>query len=497
MNATTTTTLPEVAAAPEAATFGAPAQQAACGVSIGARLSKRLAFFTMAVLGALSATCWFSVAMMFKQQATQEMESRVVLMSDLLRAEARRGGEAAVLKWAAGSAAMRPQHTRLELWRADGTALWADPLPANDEPSEHMHVRRFGVEATTLPGGRVEAALTADFTHRAATGDRWAVILVLTTLLAGGVVAGRAFYMVRRELEPLRLLAAQTRAISPQQLDRRLHLDDPAEELLPFIEQFNALMQRLERAYAQLEAFNADVAHELRTPLATLIGQTEVALARERSNDTLRDTLASNLEEMQRLAALVNDMLFLSRADSGAMARRGQPVNLASLAHEVAEFHEAALEDAGVALAVEGEAALACDEALVRRALSNLIGNATRFAERGSTIVVRIAPPPAALPAAPAAGGEVVAGEAGEPGTVGLVVVNRGPTIEAQHLPRLFDRFFRGEASRCCVEGEAGHQQHYGLGLAIVAAIARMHAGRPLVHSEGGVTRVGFTIATA
>ena len=148
----------------------------------------------------------------------------------------------------------------------------------------------------------------------------------------------------------------QTRAISPRRLDQRLRLGDPAEELQPWIDQFNALMDRLERAYAQLEGFNADVAHELRTPLATLIGQTEVALSRERSAESLRETLVSNLEEMQRLSAMVNDMLFLSQADRGAIARRGAPVSLAALAQQVVEFHEAPLEEAALAVRIEGDA---------------------------------------------------------------------------------------------------------------------------------------------
>ena len=297
------------------------------------------------------------------------------------------------------------------------------------------------------------------------------MILLVVTLSAGVVVALGAGWFVRRSLRPMNLLAAQTRAISPQHLHQRLALTDPAEELSPWIEQFNALMDRLQQAYGQLEAFNADVAHELRTPLATLIGETEVALSRERSPETLRETLQSNLEEMQRLSALVNDMLFLSQADRGVTARRGAPLSLAHLAAQVSEFHEATLEDAGLALRIEGDATLPMDEPLVKRALSNLLGNATRFAEPGSTVVIAIAP-------------------ATEARQVQLVVSNRGAAIAAHHLPRLFDRFFRVDSARCSEDG-----QHHGLGLAIVAAIARMHAGHTLAESSSGTTRVGFTLA--
>jgi two-component system heavy metal sensor histidine kinase CusS len=225
----------------------------------------------------------------------------------------------------------------------------------------------------------------------------------------------------------------------------------------------------VQRAYEQLEGFNADVAHELRTPLANVIGQTEVALSRERSPEALRDTLVSNLEEAQRLAALVNDMLFLSQSDRGAVARRGQAVSLATLARQVVDFHEAPLAEAGLSVQIEGGVSAAVDEPLFKRAVSNLLGNAIRYAEPGSRIVIRIAP------------------DAAE--QVRVEVQNAGPAIAPQHLARLFDRFFRIDSAR------PDSQSHHGLGLAIVAAIARMHAGRPVAESDGGSTRVGFTLA--
>jgi two-component system heavy metal sensor histidine kinase CusS len=299
----------------------------------------------------------------------------------------------------------------------------------------------------------------------------WAGILVLLTLISAAVAAMATWWTTRRALRPLADLAAQTRAISPRRLDQRIALADPAEELLPWIEQFNALMGRLEQAYAQLEGFNADVAHELRTPLANLIGHTELALSRARPAAELQDTLVNNLEELQRMSALVNDMLFLSQADRGASARRGVPASLAALAAQVVEFHEAPLEDAGLAVRIEGDAQAAVDEPLFKRAVSNLLGNAIRFAERGSTVVVHIAPD--------------------TPEQVRVVVENAGPAIEPAAMSRLFDRFFRADSSRCCDGGE----QHHGLGLAIVAAIARMHSGATLAESGGGHTRVGFTLA--
>jgi two-component system, OmpR family, heavy metal sensor histidine kinase CusS len=444
-----------------------------CSHSISNRLSRKLAFFTVMVLGLLSVSSWWSVKMLIVERNAQDLQARCELVSNILALEARTGGLEAVTRRLQSDAPMRAS-TQLQVWRADGSPLYADPLPVSMNDSGHARRHEFTIATPGVPDGMLRAAWTIDYTADSLMGQRWALALGIITLLAGGLVAAGTGWHVRRELRPLNRLAQVTRAISPQSLNQRLSLDDPAEELLPFIVQFNALMDRLERAYAQLEGFNADVAHELRTPLATLIGETEVALSRERSTDSLRDTLVSNLEEMQRLSAMVNDMLFLSNADRGAVARRGVPVSLAALAKQVVEFHEAPLEDAGLRLRVEGDALIAVDEPLFKRAVSNLVGTATRFAAPGSTVVLRIAPEETAH----------------MDQQVTVLVQNEGPAIDAQQLPRLFDRFFRGEASRVCPD-----QHHHGLGLAIVAAIARMHAGRTLAESEAGLTRVGFTLA--
>lgn len=449
-----------------------PCTTAACSHSISSRLSRKLALFTMLVMGALFAGLWLSVSMLLKERNALDMQQRCELIADVVEQEARSGGQAAVLARLRSDAPMRA-HNRLEVWAADGSLLYADPAPRTPLPADHLRAGDFKIAVPALAGGELRARYTVDYTADVAMGRRWAWLLVGLTLAAGAIVALGVRWHVRRQLKPLHLLATQTRAISPQQLSRRLTLDDPAEELLPWIDQFNALMGRVEQAYAQLEGFNADVAHELRTPLANLIGQTEVALSRERSTESLRDTLVSNLEEMQRLSAMVNDMLFLSHADRGAVARRGAPVSLAALVQQVVEFHEAPLEEAGLQLRVEGDAWVPVDESLFKRALSNLLGNATRFARAGSTVVIGIG-----------------AAQSDAADRVQVVVQNEGDSIDAVALPRLFDRFFRGDGSRCCDDG-----QHHGLGLAIVGAIARMHAGRTVAESQAGITRVGFTLA--
>lgn len=450
----------------------------ACSHSLSRRLSRKLALLTMCVLGVLSASVYVSVKMLIIERNAQALDRQCELLVTLLQAEARLGGDAAVLERLRGDAVMR-HGARLELWQADGRPYFADPARPELVASPHVQVREFEVAMPAIADRPLLARYSVDFSADARMGERWAWILILTTLGAGGIVALGSGWHVRRVLAPVRDLAAQTERISPQQLSQRLRLADPASELRPLMDQFNGLMDRLERAYVQLEGFNADVAHELRTPLATLIGQAELALSRERTADELRDTLVSGLEELQRLTAMVNDMLFLASADRGATARRGEPVSLAEVARQVAEFHEAALEDNQLAVRVEGDARVPVDEPLLKRALSNLVGNATRYAAPGSTVAVRI--------------------DATAPRQVRVLVENAGPTIEAEHLPRLFDRFFRADASRQCPQGTpdcAPVVRHHGLGLAIVSAIARMHDGAPAAESAGGITRIGFTLST-
>lgn len=171
------------------------------------------------------------------------------------------------------------------------------------------------------------------------------------------------------------------------------------------------------------------------------------------------------------MAGIVADMLFLSHADSGSDARRDRVGSVAALAAEVIEFHEAAIHEADLRAEVVGDAGGSLDTRLLRRAISNLLGNATRYATPGSRVIVRIGRP--------------------EASTVEIVVENRGPGIAAGHLPRLFDRFYRVDPAR------ADADRNHGLGLAIVAAIARMHGGRAFATSDAGVTRIGLVLRDA
>jgi two-component system heavy metal sensor histidine kinase CusS len=438
-----------------------------CAYSIGRRLSLLLAIQTVIGLGVLLATIYGATTMLFEMKHEEQLRTYSSVLVDVIKEANIQGGEAEVvakLTWLAE----RSSGFYLEVERADGSALYHDAVPSFDIAESVTNAMAFTVPAA---GGEplYRGQLVLDCTQDAKTGRRVALLLIVSVIAGAALVGWGTFWRVRCSLRPLIDLAAQTKAIDARRLGQRLTLEEPVEELQPLIDQFNGLMHRVERTYTQLEGFNADVAHELRTPLATLIGHTELALSRERSAEELSETMVSNLEELQRMAAIVNDMLFLAQADRGVKARRGAPVGLAQLVQQVVEFHEAAIEESGLGVTIEGDASLPLDEPLIKRALSNLLGNAIRYADKGSRLSVHIV--------------------RDQDHSVRLWVENVGPSIDEAHLPRLFDRFFRADCAR-----SEPDRLHHGLGLSIVAAIARMHDGFPTAESTNGTTRVGFSL---
>jgi two-component system heavy metal sensor histidine kinase CusS len=350
-------------------------------------------------------------------------------------------------------------------------SLWAGGKPlyeSNVKPeSSEWKGKAFVVPRMSVDGHALEVRMSVDVGSDITVLRRLAWTLSGAAILGTLIVSLTGALLVRRGLQPLKRLAEETAAAGPDRPGHQIDAISYAKELRPWIAQFNALLARVETAYAQLEAFNADVAHELRTPLSNMIAQAEVELGRERNESELKEVLESQLEEARRLTGIVADMLFLSRADRGVKARRDPATSLAAQVAAVAEFQEAVLEEAGLTLVIDGESHLAMDIGLVRRAVSNLISNAQRYADRGSTLRVAI--------------------ERDENATR-LLVQNKGPAIRPDALPRLFERFYRADESR------SGSATHHGLGLAIVAAIARMHDGETFASCRDGITTVGVSL---
>ena len=287
----------------------------------------------------------------------------------------------------------------------------------------------------------------------------------LILLLAGGglVTSAIGFAVAWHGLRPLRQIDATASAITADRLTERLDLARAPAEVQRLGASFNAMLARLHASFRRLSEFSSDLAHELRTPLNNLLGQTHVALSRPREPREYQDVLESNAEELERLRKMTEDMLFLAKADEAQTRLEWQTFQLRQEADKVAEYFAVVAEDRAVRVEVTGEAPVHADRRLVQRALNNLFANAVRHAPPGTPVQVRI--------------------DTGDDGGARLSIANAGPGIAPEHLPRVFDRFYRTDPSR------PDSAESSGLGLAIVQSIMRMHGGLAAAASApGGLT---------
>ena len=298
----------------------------------------------------------------------------------------------------------------------------------------------------------------------------------MISLSLAGVVLVMLFgyWIAQVGLRPLKQLSNEAQILSPKALSQRLQVARLPDELSNLATTFNGALDRIENAYTQLEGFNADVAHELRTPLANLIGATQVALSRERTAPEFQDVLQSNLEDLERVRSIINDMLFLARADQGTHATGLIVASIALQVSKTVEFFECILDDSHMTVCIAGDVNVEApiETALFRRAMSNLLQNAIQHSSAEAQIIVTITQ---------------------QNDVIQIAVSNPGEPIPESHLNRLFDRFYRVDAAR----HDQGQQHGYGLGLAIVRAVATMHGGSVFASCTDGISTIGFSVRTA
>jgi two-component system heavy metal sensor histidine kinase CusS len=441
---------------------------AAQGQSLSRSLSLGLAIQAFAILGLVCALVYVATSLTLSDRQDATLVEKKAMVRHLL-AKTSANADKLALEHMLKDFLIGHEEMGLVLKLADGRFLSAGMQP---EPDYRQAKRlEFVVSGEGFGTGPSAATLYMDTASDAELLRRLAWILGVCALAGAVIVSAGSSWMVRQAMAPLHGLVQQLRHLRADRLDMRLDGSLQPEELQPVIAQFNELLDRLDRAYRQLEAFNADVAHELNTPLSVLIGSCQLGLQRTRSIDELREILARNLEDLDRMAGIVRDMLFLAKADQGGRIRQGAAVSLRQIALEVVDFHDAALQEAGVQVVVIGDAQIVLDTGLMRRALSNLLSNATRYAEGGSSIYIRIE----------TAGSDEWA----------VAVENQGPVISAAELRRIFERFYRADHAR------SRSDVNHGLGLAIVDAIASMHGGRTFAYSDAGRTQVGMYLPQA
>ena len=338
-------------------------------------------------------------------------------------------------------------------------------ISAGDLQVWHADDKTFrGVLTHNTIGGHNYLVITAiDIGFHLQFLHKFRLTLWLIMVLTWAVTLLAAWYGVHKAHAPIRRLSNKMGDIQADRLDMRLAPSFVPSELQDLVSSFNHMIGRLEDSFNQLSHFSADIAHELRTPLTNLITQTQVGLGKSRTLEEYRELLYSNLEEQERLAKMINDMLWLAKSDHGLIKLEQTPLDLSDEVRELFGFFEALAEDKKIALTKEGHAHLILgDKAMLRRAISNLLSNAIRFTKSGETVLVRLDNP--------------------SDHEVSLTVENPGSAIPAEHLPNLFDRFYRVDPSR------ARQSEGAGLGLAIVRSIIEAHSGRLEVTSKSDKT---------
>lgn len=320
----------------------------------------------------------------------------------------------------------------------------------------NLNQRVFRGLSVQMPTARpstapLNVAIALDIEHHQIFITRFQQSLWISLVVGIVIVGILGWIAARRGLSPIRDFVAVARVVSVSRLNERLPVDTLPNELVLLGQSFNEMLQRLEDSFRRLSDFSSDIAHELRTPVSNLMTQSHVALSQSRTVDEYQEILYSNLEEYDRLTRMIADMLFLAKADNGLIVPNRESMSLEQEADAVIEFYEPLASEKNIVIQRTGSAKLMGDRLMMRRALSNLLSNALRHTAESQTIQITI--------------------QSIEPNQISLTIDNPGEPIAEEHLPRIFDRFYRVDPSR------QRNTEGAGLGLAITKSIIESHGG--------------------
>jgi two-component system heavy metal sensor histidine kinase CusS len=285
----------------------------------------------------------------------------------------------------------------------------------------------------------------------------FAVLFII--VLSGSVLASAfiAITVTKRGLRPLGEMTRSLGRIGPSHLKERVAPAGWPQELQPLATAFDNMLKRLDDSFTRLSQFSADLAHELRTPVANMMGEAQVALTRERTAAEYRETIESNISECYRLSRIVDNLLFVARVDAAREPIARKRFDARATVEKIAAFYQTIADDRHVTVSCSGEGQIYADPDLFERAVGNLLDNALRFTPENGSIQITLSDHDADFEVA---------------------VNDSGCGIAPEHLPRVFDRFYRADSSR----GSDGA----GLGLALVKSILELHGGSVTIESNVG-----------
>ncbi len=348
------------------------------------------------------------------------------------------------------------------------TARPVENITIDTVESWNDHQEAFRGAVLWLESGRLEDA--SRLRLAVATGidfhlhylDSFRSYLRIVTLFACLIALLATWFAVYQGHAPIRRISREMRRIRSDQLHIRLEPQSVPAELVELTVSFNDMIGRLEDVFRRLSDFSGDIAHELRTPITNLRTQTEVALTQARSVEQYREVLYSNLEEYDRMAKMVGDMLFLAQADNQLLKPELVDIDLQSELRNLFDYFSAWAEERQVLLENAGEPVhVLGDQLMIRRALSNLLSNAIRHTPEGESVMTTLK---------------------AHSDSVRIRIKNPGPPIPEEHLNHIFERFYRLDASR------QRSSEGAGLGLAITKSIIEAHGGRIRAFSTAEAT---------
>jgi heavy metal sensor kinase len=330
---------------------------------------------------------------------------------------------------------------------------------------ENNHVTKIVQIASSLE--EVEDALNTLF-----------IILIITVPLALMVASLGGQFLAHKALKPVDDITQTARMITSQNLNQRIVPPKVKDEISRLIETFNGMISRLDQSFRQIKQFSSDASHELKTPLTILKGEVEVMLRKERTPQEYQQTLKSNLEEVNRMSQIVEDLLLLSKADTGQIELNKGDINLTEILGEVVAQLDILARSKGLELSASNnhhDIHIFGDALRIRELLMNLVENGIKYTEEGGSVHISLQNefPPAVRYQSDPLGKE-------KERFIKIIVSDTGIGISKDDQEKIFNRFFRVDKARSREQGGSG------LGLSICKWIVEAHQGEIEVESELG-----------
>lgn len=448
--------------------------------SLAARLTAYYAISAFLIVLAATGYLYWAMVRSTDLEDDRLLADRVRLLQSIMQ---KRPADVGVIEQEVNEASQAQQNTQVFIRLLDArerllvespgmTSLLpaaAFPPPA-DEPGPGSNVASTAgrpmraLAVRTANGGEgavfrvIQVAMNRDEEEEILEDYRRHLSYVLVVSVVACALVG--YKIAQRGIRPIHEIAGTAGRIRSDNLAQRIATAGLPAELQQLAGTFNAMLDRLQQAFDRLSRFSADIAHELRTPLNNMRGELEVALERRRPAEEYEEIIGSSLEECGRLTRIIESLLFLARSENPQTQIEREPIDVAGELEHIREFFEPTAQDAGIRLVHDAGGPLLADlnRALFQRAVGNLIANSIAHTPRGGVIALRAS---------------------ADDGVLAVTIADSGAGIAGEHLPHIFDRFYRADPSRTMNGG-------LGLGLAIVKSVVELHGGGVAVASEPG-----------